>query len=117
MKRRTAWWCIVKVDPEITRYYRHWLQWHLHKHEIAPPSWDSHISVIRGEKPAENLMHLWKKYDGQKVKFRYKHYPRRAHKEQFWFVDVECPLLMQIREELERPTTWPLHLTIGKEKY
>lgn len=117
MKRRTAWWCIVQVDPEIARYYRYWLQWQFHMHHIAPPAWGAHISVIRGEKPTDDLMHLWKKYDGQLVKFKYTHYLMRAKKEQFWFVEVQSPFLMNIREELNRPTNWPLHLTIGKEKY
>ena len=37
--------------------------------DLCQPSWDAHISIIRGEKPPKGLEHLWKKYDGQKVEF------------------------------------------------
>ena len=117
MKRRTKWWCIVQVDPEITRYYRRWLEWEFHMHNLAPPSWDAHISVIRGEEPEDELKHLWGKYNGKIVEFKYMHYPIKPKRNNFWFVEVECPELMAIRQELNRPTEWPLHLTIGKEKY
>lgn len=120
MKGRTKWWAVLNVDTEITRYYRWWVKrryWlDLHK-----PSWDAHISIIRGEKPKHNLLHLWKKYDGMQVEFSYKHEVRQSgdttgwdRPSHYWFVDVDCPFLIDIRREMKRPCDWNLHLTIGR---
>ena len=124
MKKRTKWWCVVNVDKEITRYYRWWIQRELHIKGLCQPSWDAHISIIRGEEPIDELKHLWKKYDGQKVEFEYKHYPRRSgdrnfdlredRPDFFWFVEVRCPLRTEIRGELGRPTGWKHHITVGR---
>ncbi len=128
MKRRTEWWCIAVVDTEITRYYREFVKregFNLHDIEqpdgrknverIIQPAWDAHISVIRGEKPRPDLMHLWKRYNGKEVTFQYEHNPRRSGRDDYWTVEVVCPELTNIRKELKRPHNWPLHLSIGKE--
>lgn len=117
MKRRTSWWCIAEVDKEITRYYRYWLKKELHIHSLIEPAWDAHISVIRGEEPKPELKHLWKKYHGKTVEFKYEHNPMRSKRDDYWTIKVYCPFLLDIRKELERPSNWPLHLSIGKEKY
>jgi len=120
MKKKTDWWAIVTVDREITRYYRWWVmnRYWINLHQ---PSWDAHISIIRGEKPRDDLMHLWKKYDRMEVEFEYSHNVRQSgdtpgcdRPDHYWFVDVRCPMLKTIREELERPTNWNFHLTIGR---
>lgn len=119
MKKKTTWWAVLNVDKEITRYYRWWVK-NRYWIDLCQPSWDAHISIIRGEEPADHLKHLWKKYDGQKVEFKYSHNVRQTgdttndRPDHYWFVDVECPFLMDIRTELERPTNWKLHLTIGR---
>lgn len=113
MKRRTDWWCIVDVDREISRYYRWWVmreKWI----DLCKPSWDCHISVIRGEKPSDDLTHLWRKYHGQRVDFLYSHEVRPTRSGTFWFIEVQCPELMEIRKEFGLPTNWPLHITIGR---
>ena len=128
MKRRTEWWCIATVDREITRYYREWIKRErLNLHDIVhpgdrqtverfvQPAWDAHISVIRGEKPKPELMHLWRKHEGEIVTFRYEHNPRRSKRDDYWTVTVDCPELVDIRKELERPFNWPLHLSVGRE--
>lgn len=121
LKKKPKWWCVVEVDKEITRYYRWWIERMLHVKGLCQPSWDAHISVIRGEKPTPELMHLWKKYDGQIVEFEYKHMPRQSgdttgwdRPDHYWFVDVHAPHLLDIRKELERPCNWNLHLTVGR---
>ena len=120
MKNKTNWWAVLEVSKEITRYYRWWIQkekWI----KLYQPSWDAHVSIIRGEKPAPHLMHLWKKYDGQRVDFKYKHHVRQSgdttgwdRPSHYYFVEVNAPFLMDIRNELQRPTDWKLHLTIGR---
>jgi len=126
MSRRVDWWAIVKVDREITRYYRWWIAQNpqafgLTKINIKQPSWDAHISVLRGEKPEDNLMHLWKKYHNEMVSFRYRGYPRQSgdttgydRPDSYFFIEVDCPRIMQIRQEMNRPTNWSLHLTVGR---
>jgi hypothetical protein len=125
MTKRTKWWCVVgNVDREITRYYRTQVAKRYHLHHMCQPSWDAHISIIRGERPPKHLMHLWKKYEGLQVEFRYKHYPRQSGDTTgndrpgwYWFVEVDFPLGIQIREEFGFPSNWKLHLTVGRTYY
>lgn len=120
MKKKTSWWCVINVDREITRYYRWWV-YNRYLIELAQPSWDAHISIIRGEQPKPHLKKLWKKYDGQQVEFTYNHNPRQSgdttgfdRPDCFWFVNVQCALGTQIRKEFELPHNWSLHLTFGR---
>ena len=124
LKKKRNWWCVVEVDTEITRYYRWWIERRYHVKGLCKPSWDAHISIIRGEKPREDLMHLWKKYDGQIVEFEYKQHPRQSgdttggdRPDNFWFVEVKAPQLIDIRKEFELPYNWSLHLTVGRTWY
>jgi len=117
MKGNTMWWCVLNVDPGITEYYRWWIQRELHIHSLVAPAWTPHVSIIRGEEPKDSLKHLWRKYQGKIVEFEYEHNPRRASKDQFWFVEIRAPFLVNMRKEFEKPYHWPLHLTVGKEKY
>lgn len=121
LKKKPHWWCVLEVDREITRLYRWWIQKELHVKGMCKPSWDAHISVIRGEKPTPELMHLWKKYDGEEVEFQYKQNPRQTgdttggdRPDFYWFVDVRCQRILDIRAELKRPTDWGLHMTVGR---
>ena len=123
MKSKTDWWAVLNVDREITRYYRWWVKKELWIN-LHQPSWDAHVSIIRGEKPTPELMHLWRKYEGRKVEFSYKHAVRKSGDTTgndrpgwYWFVDVRCEFLLDIRRELQRPCNWNLHLTIGRTYY
>ncbi len=123
MKKKTNWWAVVNIDREITRYYRWWIQKELHV-ELCKPSWDAHVSIIRGEQPPIELQHLWKKYDGQRVEFKYKHCVRQSgdttgndRPDHYWFVEVDCPLLKQIRDEFGFPSNWKQHITVGRTWY
>ena len=132
MKRKVNGWCVIDVDREITRYYRWWVDRELLNKTgvqgfgLKQPSWDAHISIIRGEGdikqvPADKLKKLWRKYDGQEVEFFYHHNVRQSgdttgfdRPDHYWFVNVECALGKQIREELGLPSHWKFHLTIGR---
>lgn len=132
MTNRTKGWCVAIVDREITRYFRWFVnknilnpldisvQGSLKKYPFVPlhqPSWDAHISILRGEgtRLPEHKKHLWGKYEGQKFDFWYDMGVRQANtKSDFWFVEVISPDMMNIRHEMNLPTHWPLHLTIGK---
>ena len=128
-RKNHEFWCILQVDREITRYYRwmierrHWGLTAIQPDWLCQPSWDAHVSIVRGETPREHA-ELWKKYDGVKVEFKYAHYPRKTTMEDrdrrfakdgdFWFVDVECPLIDHIRAELGLKTHFRYHLTVGR---
>lgn len=123
-----AWWCILEVDKEITRYYRWWVERHLwgltavRPGWLCLPSWDGHVSVVRGEVPRPQYREAWQKYHGTKVEFEYAHYPfcadnrdnRYADDGDFWMVDVRCPLIDLIRDELGLRTHHKYHLTVGR---
>lgn len=126
MKRRVNQWCVVEIDKEITRYYRWWLQYEKHI-RLAPPSWDAHISVVRGDggdKVATEFQHLWKKYHKQPLQFIYAHVSNykvvrsklssSADNGEYYIVDVECPTIENIRKELGLRTGWKFHLTFGR---
>lgn len=121
MKKRTSFWCIVQLDREITRYYRWWLQKEKHIKELHQPSWDAHISVIRGEGACKRHPELWKKYDGMEVNFMYEHGNFKSAPDPaggtFYWIDVECPFLARIRKEMELPVGWRFHITIGRTYY
>lgn len=116
MKKRTKWWCIIEVDREIARYYRWWVM-NRYWINLYQPSWDAHVSIIRGEEPPDHLKNLWKKYVGQKVEVWYNHDVKQVTKngkDHFWYVDAKCDLIKSIREEFNFPTNWGNHLTIGR---
>ena len=132
MKSNTDWWLIVDTDPEIVRYYAQQVManpaaFGETKIVLLKPSWGSHISVVRGEEPRGNFKKLWKKYGSEKIKFEYSHVVRRSgdttpsfHLDHFWFVDVWCDRLNEIRSELglkahyDDGRPFHHHLTVGR---
>jgi hypothetical protein len=120
LKKKKDWWCVLNIDADITRYYRWWAFKEMGV-ELNKPSWGSHVSIIRGEKPFPNNMDLWKKYNGLEVEFTYSSNVRQAGDRTglsvpspFWFIDVECDFLIDIRKEMGFPYDYGLHLTIGR---
>ena len=120
MKRRIDGWCVIEIDREITRYYRWWVKRALHL-ELFQPSWDAHCSCVRGEKIRPGFERHWKKYDRQKVSFRYGHNVRYSgdttgsdRPDYFWFVEIYCPMIDQLRGELGLQTFYKYHLTVGR---
>jgi len=124
MQRRTTNWCIVNVDKGITDYYRWWLRYQRHIY-LQPPSWDAHISIVRGEKINDDkLKAFWKKYQNQRVGFTYQHvgdfYATRSKYSQsqddgtYYCVDIQCSFLDDIRDELGLRTGFKYHLTFGR---
>ena len=123
MRRRTNGWCVVEVNKEITRYFRWWMQREKHVY-LQPPSWDAHISIVRSEKLQPDVQRLWKQYAGQRVNFLYQHVSAyksarsglstSAGDGEYYWVDVECPLMDTIRAELGLRKGWSFHLTFGR---
>ena len=135
MKNRTKYWCVALVDREITRHLRWWTDKEilnplgLAGHGLCQPSWDAHISIVRGEGdvrevPPDVLRELWGKYQGREFEFEYNLEVRQSGdvptynghqpKDQFWFVNVYSDEMTYIRKELGLPYNWRLHLTFGR---
>lgn len=110
--RNEKWWLILDCDPEIGRYYRH-----LYKKgryvELGRPSWKEHITVIRNEEPPDSYKILWEKYESESVIFSYK--PEIIDNSVYYWLEVDCPRLTEIRLELGLPKDpeFPYHITIG----
>ena len=109
------WWLILDCDPSIGKYYRH-LYW-LGRHRVEKmtrPAWREHVTVIRNEEPP--LQNLWHKHAGQRVQFCYNPVPRTNGA--YWWLSVECPELLVIREAigLVKDPEIPLHLSFGHLK-
>jgi hypothetical protein len=134
MKRKTKYWCVLNADRELTRYLRWWTDRELvnitgvEGYGLSQPSWDAHISIVRGEGdvrnvPAHVLRKLWGKYQGCEMEFEYTLDVRQSGdkavdgfdpKEHFWFVTVWSDEMTYIRKELGLPYDWNLHLTFGR---
>ncbi|HYG36765.1 MAG TPA: hypothetical protein VEC99_18375 [Clostridia bacterium] len=127
LKRKRDWWVVVELDQGITDYYRWWVNRMLlnplgfERKGLQMPSWGPHMSIIRGEKPWPDKMHLWKKYDGQQVEFHYDYKVRQSgdttgadRPDNYWFVDAVCPLGTQMREEFGYKSDWKFHITVGR---
>lgn len=120
LKKKPDWWCVIETDEEITRYYRWWTEKELGI-KLCKPSWGSHISIIRGEKPWPDQMYLWNKYNGLEVEFEYCHNVRISgdttggdRPDCYYFIDVKCDIGIEIRKELNLPFNFGLHMTIGR---
>jgi hypothetical protein len=123
MKRRTENWCVIDLDREITRYYRWWIKYEKHI-LLQRPSWDAHISIVRGEKIKPEVQHLWKKYHQQRVEFFYRHVgdyqivrsglTDSPDDGNYFIVEVQCDIIDKIRNELQLKTGWFHHLTFGR---
>lgn len=119
MKRKTEWWAVAEVDKELTRYFRYIIE-KKHGIRLLPPSWDAHVSIIRGEMPRNGTD--WGFRDREEITLRYANVPRfsgdtsEVHDRSgyFWFVDVDSPDILQIRQHYDRPHNWKFHLTIGR---
>lgn len=142
MKSKTDWWVVVELDSSITDYYRWWANRHINplryndldrqhytwaqlkdkREDLVLPAWGAHMSIVRGERPRPDRMHLWKKYDGQIVEFKYSNNLRYSGDTSdvgdkngvFWFVDSICDTGKRIRDELGFPSNWAFHITVGR---
>lgn len=108
------WWLVLDCVEGIGNYHRGLYRlFHHGTRELMKPAWDSHITVIRNEEPSDKS--LWEKYSGKAVKYEYHHEPLTDGN--YWWLNVFCEELLQIRVELGLPREpqFPLHLSIGHQ--
>lgn len=120
MKSKTQYWCVLQLPNDLVRYYQYFIRKEKHI-DLQMPAWGAHVSIIRGEKPDNEHMHLWKKYDKKRIKIRF--YPdivQIKDKKQggsFFIINFESPELIEIRKELGLPIYPNFHITIGRTYY
>lgn len=111
------WWAILDCDPAIGTYYRelYWLD-HYKCDTLQRPSWDSHITVVRNEEPCQERKRFWEAHAGEIIKFQI--VPGVRDNGEYYWVDVICPRLQEIRLELGLPamSLIDFHLSVGHQK-
>lgn len=108
------WWLVLQCGSEIGKYYRRLYDYLTNNcRKIQAPGWKDHITIGRNEKPPDEFQSLWGKYEGLEVEFEYNSVPRTNG--QYYWLDVKCDWLLDLREELGLPREpeFKLHLTIG----
>lgn len=108
------WWIILDCDPELGRYYRHLFNLNCYRTQtLTKPSWAEHITVVRNEEPPDKKS--WEKYAGERVEFNY--LPIFEDNESYYWFEVQCVRLDEIRVELGLPKEpeYPYHITIGND--
>lgn len=109
---------VLQCDEELARYYRYLFDRRQYglppRSEMQPPSWGSHITIVRDEKPTKP--ELWKNWQGKRVTFTYD--SDVLGNDEYWWLRVHCEELLDIREALGlyRFPEFSLHLTIGRYK-
>ncbi len=142
MKRRISNWVVIEIDRGLTAYYR----WHFRQNWFAvdrggrrrpiyQPSWDAHLSVVRGEVArwlsSEEQRAAWwatkARFDGLRVPVFYTNHIRQSgdtapdRPDQFWFIDAYSECVLGIRNMLRLPVgdsrtgrPFSSHITIGR---
>jgi hypothetical protein len=108
------WWLILHCDAELGAYYRRLYHYATYRcRKLQQPGWKDHVSVVRNEEPSEEFKRLWGKYEGREVEYQYK--PGVKNNTLYYWLDVECEFLLDLREELGLPRKpfYDLHVTIG----
>lgn len=106
------WWLVIDCEEEIGRFYRQLYYLGTYKTSIIMrPAWDSHVTVIRNEEPIHKQ--FWEKYRDTKIDLVC--LPPVQTNGKYYWLNVECDKLYEIREELGLPRLpeIPFHLSIG----
>lgn len=113
-KAANPWWVIVECPKDILDYYHYWMKREKGIH-LNKPLFGAHISVIRGEEPPKEKQQLWRNHHEKEVTFYYS--PNLDTEGEYWWLDVSCPDLLSIREELglQAEVEFGFHFTIGRE--
>ena len=108
------WWVVLDCDPGLGQYYRHlyWLA-HYRTERIVRPAWAEHVTVVRNEEPPNKI--AWERYPGRLIEFECGSVP--CTNGSYWWLDVFCPELCKIREELGllSDPVIPFHISFGHE--
>ena len=110
-------WCLLKLDDEFYRYYT----WFMNKEgePIHKPNalWGFHASVIKGEKPTQNI-DKWGLKNGKTIEFDYGNYISWTNGRHAW-MNLYCEELSELRNFYGLYTNGnklKYHMTLGRLK-
>ncbi len=108
-KHYEPYWCLMKIDEEIYKYY----SWFMNREgePILKPNtlWGFHASIIKGDVPTKNL-DKWGMFQGEQIPFHYGNEIRWSNGRHCW-MNLYSERLMEIRD------FYGLHINGGKLKY
>ncbi len=110
-------WLMLYTDNEIGRYYRALFQKEQPWLKLNIPMHGMHVTVVPGKYETPPNKHLWGKYEGEAVSFKYDGDVSHWH-DYYYGIRILCPRIEDIREEMGLPRTLPVfwHITIGNTK-
>ena len=112
MKRNTERWAVIKLDRELTRYYRWWIKQAYHI-QLREPSWNAHCSAIRGERIINP--ELWGNGQGEPVVVKYSPTPLQIpNRPEMWYLPAQCKRITELREQFGLRTFHDYHITVGR---
>lgn len=92
------WRLVLRVDQDLADYYRSLIpKWM----PCQRPRWAAHITVVRQEKEIPVNKQYWWKYNKEPVNFFY--IPHIHHGKVYYWINVYCKRLEEIRLELGLP--------------
>jgi hypothetical protein len=111
---------VVEADQGISDFYRSLIPKY---HRVQRQFYPAHISVVRKELPPK--MQFWREHQDEQIEFAYE--PYQQNDETYWWLNVFCVRLEEIRLELGLPVSSPytlppsgfakcFHMTIGNTK-
>jgi len=106
------WWIMAKTSNGLASFYRSLVAKRFGV-RLIEPSFNSHISIITGEKPLLNE-DQWKKFHGEKITFKYSN--EIFTNGYFFWIRVQSPEMIELREYYGLPPIgkYFLHNTIAK---
>lgn len=119
MKSAKPYWLVLQLPYELVKYYQYFIRTDLHV-DVKDPQWGAHVSIVRGEEPPNP--EFWKKYDGMKVKIRFK--PEvvcikdKKKDGNYFVIEFVNDFFSSIRTELGLPSKYFMyHVTVGRTYY
>ncbi len=116
-KHYDPYWCILRLDDEIYKYY----SWFMEKEgePIHKPNniWGFHASVVKGEVPTQNL-DKWGFNNNKEIEFLYGNYISWTNGRHAW-LNIYCEELADLREYYGLYTNGrklKFHMTLGRLK-
>lgn len=92
------WRLVVRVEQDLADYYRSLIpKWM----DVQRPRWPAHITVVRQEFETPVHKNHWWKYNNKPIDFLYE--PKIHQGELYYWLNVYCVELENIREELGLP--------------
>ncbi len=114
MKAVSKWWVVLDTCNELSRLFRERWNWEYRftNNKLLRPSWDSHVTVVRDERP--QYEQFWDRHAGRDIGFEYDN--RILGTGEYFWVEVYSEALHDLREELglARMPEIPFHISIGK---